>query len=335
MPGLFIYLINQYHSGVKHIFILLSHFVFFTVFIVPRALAVEDNECNAANIQAEQKISLYRSVLKSNKKNTFATDVALGGSSLTQVKQYTYKVIARIPHSILAFTQGLVIYNGSLYEGTGGLGRSEIRQLDIKTGELIKAQKTDRAVFGEGISVSGNQLFQLGWKSERAQIYDLHTFSKTGEYRYKGEGWGVTLIGAKLLVSDGSSSLRWFDYSAGNHKLENQALYKKVSAKKTDEGNHIKVRESGVEIQGINELEYANGFIYANILPTDCIAEIDPETGDVRAWINLSGLNPRESRRHWEEVLNGIAYHQEKGFFYVTGKYWPYIYIIKLVAPGV
>ena len=233
-------------------------------------------------------------------------------------RQYRYKIIRRLPHNTAAFTQGLTFYNGFLYEGTGLLGKSEIRQLEANTGKLIKSRKTDALIFGEGISIRRNHLVQISWKSERAHIYDTKTLNLLKELKYKGEGWGVTHIGDKMLISNGSSLLQW-------HNAEN------LADTGIDEG--IRVTASGIELQGINELEYANGFIYANVWPTDCIAEIDPGTGNVNAWIDLTDLYPAPLRTDWNAVSNGIAYQPDKNVFYVTGKYWPYIYVISLQLP--
>ena len=238
------------------------------------------------------------------------------------VKQYSYKVINRIPHDEEAFTQGLVFFNDELYEGTGLLGSSEIRKLDIKTGNISYNNKLDKFYFGEGISVVNNRLVQLTWKTERAFVYDVETLQRIGDFSYTGEGWGLTTVNGQLLMSDGTSTLKWLD------SVDNDPAA--VQAKRLPD---IEVNESGIAVQGLNELEYANGFVYANVWPSDCIAQIDPATGNINAWINLSGLYHEDSRPQWSAVLNGIAHHHDTPYFFVTGKYWPYIYELEFLTP--
>lgn len=293
---------------------------------------IEPAACSIQKIQQQQQNAPGQLIKTPTAPGSISTQLAA-----QQIRQYRYKIIRRLAHSTTAFTQGLAFYNNYLFEGTGLLGKSEIRKLEIKTGKLLRSVKTDSLSFGEGISIKNNRLIQLSWKSEKAFIYDVETFELIDTVKYQGEGWGVTYIGDKILTSDGSSLLRWFDadnfFGDNESRLSNADIGDRVDLSvgaDRIENKDIRVVASGIEVQGINELEYANGLIYANIWPTDCIAEIDPSTGNVTAWINLADLYPSHSRTDWNAVLNGIAYQQDRNVFYVTGKYWPYIYVIAL-----
>jgi len=293
-------------------------FIFLTLFIsqIASATAPDKNQsCNTKSIQKQQKKASFQRLLSTTDRKK--SEILRSQKETPKItEEYTYKIINKIPHAVSSFTQGLVFNNGYLYEGTGLIGASGVYQLNIETGDVVKAQKTDRYIFGEGISVIENQLLQLSWKSERAQVYDLETLKKTGEFKYQGEGWGATSMGRSLIISNGTSSLKWI-----NH----------LDQDKSQKYKEITVFDSGVEVQGLNEIEYVDGFIYANVWPTDCIAKIDASTGDVIAWVNFTNLYPQYLRLHWTAVLNGIAYNSEKEIFYITGKYWPNIYEIELV----
>ena len=264
-------------------------------------------QCNAQTIQAQQQ----------NAPNQLVPASAIQSSEhrrnkTVAAKQRTYRILKRYSHDEEAFTQGLVFHNDALYESTGLLGQSEVRKLDIKTGKTEHSNKLKKYFFGEGISIANDQLVQLTWKSEHVFVYDTKQLDYIKDFKFNGEGWGITAIDDQLLISDGSATLKWLDDEAG---------------KRAD----IHVSENGVAIQGLNELEYADGFIYANVWPGDCIAQIDPADGEVHAWINLSGLYPETSRPHWTAILNGIAYHRDSETFFVTGKYWPYIYELEFL----
>ncbi|MDT8281836.1 MAG: glutaminyl-peptide cyclotransferase [Gammaproteobacteria bacterium] len=277
-------------------------------------------QCNAQNIQLQQQNASNKLVPTMIEPLAQPEQVKYK-PAYKAVKQYSYNVISRIPHDETAFTQGLAFFDGELYEGTGLLGASEIRKLDIKTGEVRYNDKLDKFHFGEGISIVNNRLIQLTWKTGRAFVYDLEKLQRTGNFSYEGESWGVTTIDEQLLMSDGSATLKWL-------VVDNDLL--SVQVKHLSD---IRVSENGVAVQGLNELEYANGFVYANVWPGDCIAQIDPATGNINAWINLTGLYPESSRPQGAAILNGIAYHQGTPYFFVTGKYWPYVYELEFLAP--
>jgi glutamine cyclotransferase len=226
---------------------------------------------------------------------------------------YTYKVINEYPHDPEAFTQGLVYENGVLYEGTGLHNHSSLRKVDLKTGTILKIYELPDTYFGEGITLYKNKIFQITWKSGTALVYDKDTFEIITQFKYSTEGWGITHDGKKLIMSDGTSYIRFRNFET------------------FEEIGKIHVLDNGTPITQLNELEYINGHIYANVWQTDNIAIIDPDTGKVTSWINLEGLLPPEERTVQTDVLNGIAYHAPADRLFVTGKKWPKLYEIQLV----
>ena len=226
-----------------------------------------------------------------------------------------YTVVARYPHDRNAFTQGLAFYQGALYESTGMHGRSSVRRIDPETGHILDSRRLDRALFGEGLTVANRQLVQLTWKSGSAFTYAPGDLRRTGRFSFEGEGWGVAGLDGKLVVSDGSSRLRFF--RAGDFR----------------QAGSLRVTYRGWPVEGLNELEQVDGLLYANVYPGDCIAMINPQSGQVTGWIDLDGLMPLSERRNGAAVANGIAYHPESGDLFVTGKLWPYLFRIKLRAP--
>ncbi|MEE8249678.1 MAG: glutaminyl-peptide cyclotransferase [Gammaproteobacteria bacterium] len=231
-----------------------------------------------------------------------------------ETELWTYEIVATIPHEPTAFTQGLVIHDGRLYESTGQYGESTLRRLELATGRVEKQIALSSAYFGEGITIFGERLYQLTWQNNLALVYDVETFDRVGAYRYDGEGWGLTHDGTHLIVSDGSAAIRF-------HNPETFEVVRRLV-----------VLADGQPVGSLNELEYINGEIWANLWYQDRIARISPETGAVLGWIDLSGLYPR-SRRASEDVLNGIAYDAETDRLYVTGKNWPWLYQIAVVQP--
>jgi glutamine cyclotransferase len=224
-----------------------------------------------------------------------------------------YRVVKIYPHDRQAFTQGLQYLDGVLYEGTGQHGQSGIRKVKLETGEVLQHQPLDPKYFGEGITVWGNTIVQLTWQSEIGFVYDKATFKQTRTFSYPGEGWGLTHDGARLIMSDGSAAIRFLD---------------PTSFKET---GRVTVRENGVPVQKLNELEFVKGEILANVWQSSRIARISPKTGDVIGWIDLAGLlDPRDAAG--TDVLNGIAYDEKGDRLFVTGKWWPKIFEIKMAA---
>jgi glutamine cyclotransferase len=224
-----------------------------------------------------------------------------------------YRVVHVFPHDPQAFTQGLVYLDGLLYEGTGLNGQSTIRQVRLENGEVLRLQKLDAQYFGEGIAIFGGTLFELTWQSGIGFLYDRSSFERKGTFTYRGEGWGLTHDGRRLIMSDGTADLRFID----------PATQKELS--------RIQVRDSGRPVEHLNELEYVKGEILANVWQTDRIARISPKTGVVTGWIDLKGLlSPAEQTR--DAVLNGIAYDAAGDRLFVTGKLWPKLFEIR-IAP--
>ncbi len=229
-----------------------------------------------------------------------------------RIPTYTYEVINAYPHDAAAFTQGLVFYQGVLYESTGLNGSSSLRRVELETGKVLMKIEVPARFFAEGLALFNGRLYQLTWQTQRGFVYDLDSFKKLREFNYAGEGWGLTRDANSLIMSDGSSRIRFLDPDT------------------FDVQRMITVRDDGRDVTQLNELEYIKGEIYANIWLTDRIARIDPQSGKVNAWINLSGILPPEARPDPGAVLNGIAYDEASDRLFVTGKYWPKLFEIKL-----
>jgi glutamine cyclotransferase len=231
------------------------------------------------------------------------------------VPVFGYHVVNVYPHDTSAFTQGLIYHEGQLYEGTGLNGESSLRRVELATGQVLQRIDLPDAYFGEGIALFDDRIYQLTWQNKVGLIYDRASFTQIGTWSYETEGWGLTHDGRQLIMSDGSATIRF---------LDPQTLAVQRS---------IQVRAEGQPLTRLNELEYIDGQIYANIWQTDWIVRIDPQSGAVTAWIDLSGLLPPEERQPNTDVLNGIAYDPTTDRLFVTGKRWPKLYEIELVAP--
>ena len=227
-------------------------------------------------------------------------------------KKITYKVLNTFIHDKRAYTQGFVYNNGYFYEGTGQYGESTLRKVNAKTGDLIGSLNLPSDVFGEGIVLYKNEIFQLTWQSLVGYVYDKENFRLLHKFNYQTEGWGITTDGEDLIMSDGTSTIYYVE----------PEFFTKL--------RQFEVCDNNGAVNNINELEYVNGFIYANVWQTDKIIKIDPSTGKIMAVINCSELVPKEYVGNKDNVLNGIAYNVEKNTFYVTGKRWPVIYEIEL-----
>lgn len=228
---------------------------------------------------------------------------------------YDYEVVNTYPHSTDAYTQGLFYHDGFLYEGTGQNGKSTLRKVELKTGKVLKSVALEKEYFGEGISLLNNKIYQLTWESRKGFVYDANTFERVSEFTYPTEGWGLTTDGKYLIMSDGSSIIRFLD----------PETFKEI--------RRIEVYTNKGSIIYLNELEYINGEIWANVFTQDSILSIDPETGCVTRIVDMRNLLPANLYTgDTEEVLNGIAYDKSRGGnLYVTGKNWPKLYEIKLV----
>lgn len=226
---------------------------------------------------------------------------------------YTYEVVQTFPHDTRAFTQGLQIHEGILYESTGRHGESSLRKVDLKTGRVLKRVNLPRRYFGEGIAIVGDQIFMLTWQEQAGFIFDRHTFERIGDFSYEGEGWGLAFDGTHLIMSDGTPILRFLD-------VDTQEVVR------TQE-----IRAGELPLRNINELAWIEGELWANIFTTDFIARIDIEQGKVTGWIDGTGILPREAITSRVDVMNGIAYNVEEGRIFVTGKLWPLLFEIRVV----
>lgn len=224
------------------------------------------------------------------------------------------EVIASYPHDRSAFTQGLAIHDGRMYEGTGHYGASSLRRVDIESGRVEKVRRLDETYFGEGVTVFEDRIYQLTWQNRVGFVYDLQTFDLLETFRYSGEGWGLAHDGRRLIISDGSSSIRFLD-------PDTYQVVKRIS-----------VRENNLPVSRLNELEYVNGEIWANVWYQDRIARISPADGELLGWIDLGELYP-PSARSPEDVLNGIAFDGRSNRLFVTGKNWPQLHQISIVRP--
>lgn len=224
-----------------------------------------------------------------------------------------YRIVHTYPHDPKAFMQGLIYLNGHLYESTGLEGQSTLRKVDLQTGEVLQRYDLAPEIFGEGLTNWKNTLVQLTWKAQTGFVYDRATFHLLRTFHYNGEGWGLTQDGVHIIMSDGSSSLRFLDPQT------------------FQEVRRVVVTDGGVEVHDLNELEYVHGQIYANIWQTDLIAMISPQSGHVTGWIDLSGLRPASTQENSDAVLNGIAFDAAHNRLFVTGKLWPKLFEIQLV----
>ena len=227
---------------------------------------------------------------------------------LTQVSPY--QVIRSYPHDRQAFTQGLVFDAGFFYEGTGLLGRSSLRRVELASGRILKEIKLESAYFGEGITVFGDRIVQLTWQSHVGFVYEKTSFRLLRTFAYPQEGWGITHDGKRLMMSDGTSVLHFLDPND----------YREIGT--------LSVHDERGPVTGLNELEYVQGLIYANVWPTDRIAVIHPRSGRVEAWLELKGLLGKTDSQG-VDVLNGIAYDGRGDRLFVTGKLWPKVFEIR------
>jgi glutamine cyclotransferase len=228
---------------------------------------------------------------------------------------YEYKIVNDYPHDTNAFTEGLVYENGFLYESTGLYGNSTVVKAELETGRTLQVHTLPGEFFGEGITIFGDRIVQLTWNPGRGFVYDKNTFELITEFTYPTEGWGITTDGKNLIMSDGTATLHFW----------NPETFEKT--------RQVEVHDSSGPVVKINELEYINGEVYANIWQEEKIAMIDIQTGQVNGWINLTGLYDMGNADP-ENVANGIAYDAEGGRLFVTGKRWPQLFEIKLEIVG-
>ncbi|NPA68088.1 MAG: glutaminyl-peptide cyclotransferase [Chlorobi bacterium] len=228
-------------------------------------------------------------------------------------EEYTYKIKKVYKHDVNAYTQGLFYHNGYLYEATGLKGESTVRKVKPETGEVIRSFAVPEDVFGEGITLFDNKIIQISWQAGRGFVYDLNTFNQIDEFTYSGEGWGICTDGEKLFMTDGSPEV----------KILEPGSYSVISS--------FEVYDNKKPVKYLNELEYIDGYIYANIYQYDKIVKFDPVTGRVAAYIDLSHILPMNDYTHDTDVLNGIAYDEQNKRLFVTGKKWPKLFEVEFV----
>ncbi|MFC1926682.1 glutaminyl-peptide cyclotransferase [Chloroflexota bacterium] len=232
---------------------------------------------------------------------------------------YTYEVVSTYPHDRDAFTQGLAFDDGVLYEGTGRYP-STLRRVDLETGVILHIFELPAQFFGEGVTVYGDRIIQLTWRSKVGFVYDKYSFEVLQQFNYPAEGWGITHDGKRLIMSDGTSKLYFLDPET------------------FEETDRIEVHDNDIPVTRLNELEYIKGEIYANVWETDRIARIAPETGQVVGWIEMTGVLSSQEYIEQAGPLNGIAYDAKQDRLFITGKLWPRLFEIDLIlleCPGV
>jgi glutamine cyclotransferase len=236
------------------------------------------------------------------------------GAAPARTPVYVADVVNEWPHDPAAFTQGLQWFDGRLFESTGQEGKSSIREVELRTGQVLRKRDLDKKYFGEGIVLLGDNLYQITWTSGVAFVYDWKTFTPKKQFTYDGEGWGLTTDGTSLIMSDGTATIRFRDPAT------------------FAEQRSITVRDHGTLVPKLNELEWVKGEIWANVWESEQIVCIDPATGNVTGWIDLAGLLPKRDRTGNEDVMNGIAYDEQDDRLFVTGKLWAKLYEIRLKA---
>jgi glutamine cyclotransferase len=248
----------------------------------------------------------------SNPASTQAGVVPSAGVTSKPTPIYSYEVVHTWPHDRSAFTQGLVFLDGALLESTGLYGHSTLRKVDLETGKVSQQVEVPTQYFAEGLAVLGGKAFQLTWQNGKGFVYDLQSLRQEKEFFYTGEGWGLATDGQSLIMSDGTSKIRFLDPL-------------------TFEANRIiSVSDHGHPINHLNELEYIKGEIYANVWGTDYVVRIDPATGNVVGAINFGGLLAPGDRAPNTDVLNGIAYDAAGDRLFITGKCWPKLFEVRL-----
>ncbi|MGJ0507449.1 MAG: glutaminyl-peptide cyclotransferase [Methylocystis sp.] len=231
----------------------------------------------------------------------------------TSIPLYRYRVARTYPHDRMSYTEGLTMVDGSIYEGTGLYGQSKLLQWDLETGRVLNHHDLDPRYFGEGVTVLNGAIHQMTYIENTRYTYDQRTFRRTGEFRYETQGWGLTNDGVHLISSNGSSAIMFRD------------------AQTFDVVRAVYVTDDIGPVGFLNELEYVDGAIYANVWQTDFIAKIDAATGKIISWIDLGGLNPSPSVLIYPFVLNGVTVNTHTGRLIVTGKCWPHLYEIDLI----
>jgi glutaminyl-peptide cyclotransferase len=233
--------------------------------------------------------------------------------SKKKTPQYTFKIVHTFPHDSNAFTQGLEFHDGYLYESTGLEGRSSLRKVRLETGDVLQRVDLPSKYFGEGITLFKDEIIQITWQSHTGFVYSLGDFRLQRQFSYPGEGWGLANDNHEVFMSDGTAEIRVLDPETLTEK------------------RRFAVHDGTKSVKELNELEWVEGEIFANIWQTDRIARISPQTGEILGWIDLAGLLSPIYQLQQGAVLNGIAYDAARKRLFVTGKLWPKIFEIQLV----
>lgn len=223
-----------------------------------------------------------------------------------------YSIVHTYPHDPDAFTQGLLFHEGVLYESTGRNGFSSLRKVKLETGEVLQKVDVPEMYFAEGLALAGSRLVQLTWQAQMGFVYDLTTFGQLSTFDYKGEGWGLTTDGSRLIMSDGTPELRFLD------------------AQTLKETSRVTVKDDGLPVKDLNELEMIGSAVFANVWMTPRIVRIDPRTGTVTGHLDLDRITPRPAPGKSIDVLNGIAWDAQGKRLFITGKLWPSLYELKV-----
>lgn len=247
-----------------------------------------------------------------NRSDRLTTSGASNPSAEAPAPQLSYEVVNSYPHDTEAYLQGLVWYDDGFYESTGLYGRSTLRRVEFPSGKVVKSIDLASNLFGEGLAMIGDRLIQLTWQEHRGFVYDRESFKLLSEFTYKTEGWGLAYDGTNLILSDGSSTLTWLDPQT------------------YQPGRKLQVTMNGRPITQINELEFIDGEIWANVYQTDLILQIDPASGKVKSFLDLKGILAPSDRKGTQDVLNGIAYDAERKRIFVGGKLWPRLFEIRI-----
>ncbi|MGI9249639.1 MAG: glutaminyl-peptide cyclotransferase [Pseudohongiellaceae bacterium] len=246
------------------------------------------------------------------------TQQETGGSETNPPEQlvarYGYRVVNSFPHDINAYTQGLSYHDGYLYESIGKYGQSTLSRLQLETGEVVQSRKLSRRYFGEGIEIIGERIYQLTWRENMVFVYDLESFEAAGTHYNPSEGWGLAFDGESLILSDGTANLQFLDPETFKVRRE------------------IQVTVNDTPLPNLNELEFINGEVWANVWQTDYIVRINPADGRISGIIDLDGLSAQTTLGSIEAVLNGIAWDEETERLFVTGKHWANLFEIELVV---
>lgn len=282
------------------------------------AFAIDEREKSTENSVVLKNVklgkrTLYAFITAEGKEYQIEKQIILTAS--TPPKLYSYKVLEKYPHDINAYTQGLEFKNDTLYESTGQRTKSSLRKTHYKTGEVLKKVMLADTYFGEGLTILNSNIYQLTWQAKTGFIYDLKTLEKTGTFKFNNskEGWGLCNDGAKIYKSDGTEKI-WT-----------------LNPKTLAEESFIEIYTHNSKIDNVNELEWVDGKIYANIYQKDAIAIVNPLSGAVEGVINLKGLQNEVTHHTQLDVLNGIAYKGEPNILYITGKNWDQLFKIEII----